>query len=65
MWSFILLYVFNPSEANLGTKFSFISRGLSVISLVYLWMYLPKTARVFYEIRLRQSDMSHNQMVQC
>ncbi|KAJ5999984.1 hypothetical protein N7481_000393 [Penicillium waksmanii] len=44
MWSFVLPYLFNPDEANLGAKVSFIFGGLCVICLVYLWFYQPETA---------------------
>ncbi|PMD40268.1 general substrate transporter [Hyaloscypha variabilis F] len=49
MWSFVLPYIFNPNEANLGAKTSFIFGGLSIISLVYLWVYQPETAGISYE----------------
>jgi hypothetical protein len=44
MWSFVLPYLFNPDEANLGAKVSFIFGGLCVICLVYLWFWQPETA---------------------
>ncbi|KAJ5630398.1 uncharacterized protein N7484_010498 [Penicillium longicatenatum] len=44
MWSFVLPYMFNPNEANLGAKVTFIFGGLSVICLVYLWFFQPETA---------------------
>jgi MFS family permease len=44
MWSFVLPYLFNPNEANLGAKVTFIFGGLSVICLVYLWVFQPETA---------------------
>lgn len=44
MWSFVLPYLFNPNEANLGAKVTFVFGGLSVICLVYLWFLQPETA---------------------
>ena len=49
MWSFVLPYLFNPNEANLGAKTAFIFGGLSVISLIYLWWYQPETSGRSYE----------------
>jgi SP family general alpha glucoside:H+ symporter-like MFS transporter len=49
MWSFVLPYLFNPSEANLRSKTAFIFGGLSVISLIYLWWYQPETSGRSYE----------------
>jgi SP family general alpha glucoside:H+ symporter-like MFS transporter len=44
MWSFVLPYLFNPDEANLGAKVTFIFGGLSVLCMVYLWFFQPETA---------------------
>lgn len=49
MWSFVLPYLFNPDQANLGAKLAFIFGGLAVISLVYLWFELPESAGRTYE----------------
>lgn len=49
LWSFVLPYIFNPNEANLGAKTAFIFGGLSVISLAYLWLYQPETSGRSYE----------------
>lgn len=49
MWSFVLPYLFNPDKANLGAKVSFIFGGLAILSLVFLWFYLPETAKRTYE----------------
>ena len=49
MWSFVLPYVFNPNEANLGAKTAFIFGGLSFLSLIYLWFYQPETSGRSYE----------------
>lgn len=51
MWSFVLPYLFNPNEANLGAKVSFIFGGLCVICLVYLWFVQPETTgRTYAEL---------------
>lgn len=51
MWSFVLPYLFNPDEANLGAKVAFIFGGLAILSLVFLWFYLPETAgRTYVEL---------------
>ncbi|KXL48489.1 hypothetical protein M433DRAFT_75381 [Acidomyces richmondensis BFW] len=49
MWSFVLPYIFNPNEANLGAKTCFIFAGLTLLSLVYIWFYQPETSRRSYE----------------
>lgn len=49
MWSFVLPYLFNPDKANLGARVAFIFGGLAIISLVFLWFYLPETAGRTYE----------------
>jgi hypothetical protein len=43
MWLFVLPYLFNPDEANLGAKVTFIFAGLSVLCLVYLWFFQSET----------------------
>jgi MFS transporter, SP family, general alpha glucoside:H+ symporter len=51
MWAFVLPYLFNPDKANLGAKVTFIFGGLSVLSLVYVWLFQPETAnRSFQEL---------------
>jgi hypothetical protein len=49
MWSFVLPYLFNPDQLNLGGKLGFIFGGLSIVCLVYLWFYQPETAGRTYE----------------
>lgn len=49
MWSFVLPYLFNPDQLNLGGKLGFIFGALSIICLVYLWFYQPETAGRTYE----------------
>lgn len=51
MWQFVLPFIFNPDQANLGAKTSFIFGGLSVLCWIYLFFYQPETAgRSFEEI---------------
>jgi len=48
---FVLPYIFNPDQANLGANTSFIFGGFSVICCVVLWFHQPETAkRSFQEI---------------
>ncbi|OLN81363.1 Alpha-glucosides permease MPH3-like protein 4 [Colletotrichum chlorophyti] len=49
MWAFVIPFLFNPDQANLGAKVSFIFGGLSVLSTVYLWFYQPEVAGRSYE----------------
>lgn len=49
MWSFVLPFLFNPDKANLGAKVAFIFGGLAILSLAFLWYYLPETAGRTYE----------------
>lgn len=49
MWSFVFPYLFNPDQANLGAKTSFIFGGLAILCLLYLWIYQPETAGRTYE----------------
>ena len=49
MWSFVLPYIFNPNEANLGAKTAFIFSGLCIISLAYMWLFQPETSGRTYE----------------
>ncbi|KAH8890646.1 general substrate transporter [Thozetella sp. PMI_491] len=51
MWSFVLPYIFNPDQANLGAKTAFIFGGISVLCMLYIWFYQPETAgRSFEEL---------------
>ena len=48
---FVLLDIFNPNEANLGAKTSFIVGGLSILCWIYLFFYQPETdVRSFREL---------------
>ncbi|KAH8651140.1 MFS hexose transporter [Xylariales sp. PMI_506] len=49
MWSFVLPYMFNPDEANMGAKVAFVFGGLCVICLVYLYFCQPETTGRSYE----------------
>lgn len=49
MWAFVIPYLFNPNEANLGAKVSFIFGGFSILAVVYLFSYQPETAGRSYE----------------
>lgn len=49
MWAFVIPFLFNPDQANLGAKVAFIFGGLSVLSTVYLWFYQPEVAGRSYE----------------
>lgn len=49
MWAFVIPKLFNPNEANLGAKVTFIFGGLAFVSCIYLWVYQPETAGRTYE----------------
>ncbi|KAK0374078.1 MFS hexose transporter [Colletotrichum melonis] len=49
MWAFVIPFLFNPDQANLGAKVAFIFGGLAVLSTVYLWFYQPEVAGRSYE----------------
>lgn len=49
MWAFVIPKLFNPDQANLGAKVSFIFGGLALLSCVYLFIYQPETAGRTYE----------------
>ncbi|RDW59267.1 MFS hexose transporter [Coleophoma crateriformis] len=49
MWAFVLPFIFNPNEANLGGKTGFIFVGFSFLALVYMFFYQPETAHRTYE----------------
>jgi SP family general alpha glucoside:H+ symporter-like MFS transporter len=51
MWAFVIPYIFNPNQANLGARTSFIFGGLAVFCLIYLWFYQPESAgRTYAEL---------------
>ncbi|TEA19121.1 Alpha-glucosides permease MPH3 [Colletotrichum sidae] len=49
MWAFVIPFLFNPDQANLGAKVAFIFGALSVLSTVYLWFFQPEVAGRSYE----------------
>ncbi|WYZ43296.1 hypothetical protein EsH8_VI_000995 [Colletotrichum jinshuiense] len=49
MWAFVIPFLFNPDQANLGAKVAFIFGALSVLSTIYLWFYQPEVAGRSYE----------------
>jgi hypothetical protein len=49
VWAFVIPYMFNPDQANLGAKTAFLFGGLGLLCLVYLWFYQPETAHRSYE----------------
>ncbi|KAI0008268.1 general substrate transporter [Xylariaceae sp. FL0662B] len=49
MFSFVLPFLFNPDQANLGAKVTFIFGGLSVLCTIYVWFCQVETAGRSYE----------------
>ncbi|KAK9235051.1 general substrate transporter [Lipomyces kononenkoae] len=58
MWNFVLPYLFNPDQANLGGKVAFIFGGICFPCIGFLWWYLPETAGRSYE-ELDEMFMKH------
>lgn len=51
MWQFVLPFMFNPDQANMGSKINFIFAACCFISIFCFYFYLPETAnRSFDEI---------------
>ncbi|SPO03444.1 related to maltose permease [Cephalotrichum gorgonifer] len=51
MWQFVIPYMFNPDQANLGAKIAYIFGGLCLFCLAYLWFFQPETGgRSFQEL---------------
>ncbi|KAG9688539.1 MFS hexose transporter, partial [Aureobasidium melanogenum] len=51
MWAFVIPYLFNPDQANLGARVAFIFGAFAVLSTVYLWLCQPETSgRSFAEL---------------
>ncbi|KAL3466523.1 general substrate transporter [Aspergillus heterothallicus] len=44
IWAFVIPYMFNPDQADLGARTAYLFGGLGVILLVYMWFYQPETA---------------------
>lgn len=49
MWQFVIPFMFNPDQGNLGAKVAFIFGGLCLFALAYLWFYQPETAGRSYQ----------------
>ncbi|QPG75289.1 hypothetical protein FOA43_002640 [Brettanomyces nanus] len=49
MWNFVLPYMFNPDEANMGSKINFIFTGFSLMSIFVFYFYQPETAGRSFE----------------
>lgn len=49
MWAFVIPFLFNPDQANLGAKVTFIFGGLSILSTIYFWFFQPEVAGRSYE----------------
>lgn len=59
IWQFVLPYMFNPDEANMGAKVAFVFGGLAVVCIVYLFFYQPETAgRTYAEL----DEMFHDKL---
>lgn len=51
MWSFVLPYMFNPDQADMGSSINFIFAGCSFVSIIFFYFFLPETAgRSFEEV---------------
>ncbi|KAI5270839.1 MFS hexose transporter [Aureobasidium subglaciale] len=44
MWAFVIPYLFNPDQANLGARVTFIFGALGILSTTYLWICQPETS---------------------
>lgn len=44
LWSFVIPYIFNPDEANLGSSTMFIFGGCGVLFWIYFFFFIPETA---------------------
>ncbi|KAM0323347.1 hypothetical protein ACHAQA_008940 [Verticillium albo-atrum] len=49
MWQFVIPFMFNPDQGNLGAKIAFIFGGLTLFSLAYLWWCQPETSGRSYQ----------------
>lgn len=49
MWAFVIPYLFNPDQANLGAKTAFIFGGLGIFCTIYLYFCHPEVAGRSYE----------------
>lgn len=49
MWQWVIPYMFNPDQANMGAKIAFVFGGLCVFCLIYLWFCQPETGGRSYQ----------------
>ncbi len=49
LWSFVLPYIFNPDQGNLGSKTNFIFFAACALSVVYFYICQPETKGRSYE----------------
>lgn len=49
MWSFVLPYMFNPDQANMGSSINFIFAGCAFALIFFFYFFLPETAGRSYE----------------
>ncbi|KAL7269679.1 hypothetical protein RUND412_007646 [Rhizina undulata] len=51
MWSFVVPYMFNPDQGNLGAKIGFVFGGISALCCIFVFFHQPETAnRTFEEL---------------
>lgn len=51
LWTFVLPYLVNPDEANLGGKIAFIFSGMMLLDLVFIYYMIPETkGRTYAEV---------------
>lgn len=44
LWLFVIPYIFNPDEANLGSSTMFIFAGCGILFWIFFYFYVPETA---------------------
>lgn len=49
MWSFVLPYMFNPDQANMGSKINFIFGGCCALAIYTFYFHLPESANRSFE----------------
>lgn len=49
MWQWVIPYMFNPDQADMGATIAFVFGGLCVFCLVYLWFCQPETGGRSYQ----------------
>ncbi|KAK9482562.1 maltose permease [Lipomyces starkeyi] len=51
LWTFVMPYLVNPDEANLGGKIAFIFCGMLVMDIVFIFFLIPETkGRTYAEV---------------